>query len=111
MATEVNMSEVINEVKNANEDDLRKVIEAWFEKTRTDGLKIGANFISAAIYGIIQKHIIKKEKASLRDYKRMTDEIIKIISVQLTKQNDSEKVIVEDNEDDRTTERNDNTNS
>ena len=36
----------------------------------------------------------KKEKTSLRDYKRMTDDIIKIISVQLrqeaTEQNDSE---------------------
>lgn len=83
MAEEVNMSEVIDEIKNANEDELRKVIEAWYEQTRTDGLKIGAKFISAAIYGAMQKHIIKKEKVSLRDYKRMTDEIIKIISVQL----------------------------
>ena len=111
MDKEVNMSAVVDEIKNANEDELRKVIEDWFEKTRTDGLKIGANFISAAIYGIIQKHIIKKEKASLRDYKRMTDEIIKIISVQLTKQNDSEETAVEDNKDDGTTESNDNTDS
>lgn len=110
MATEVNMSEVIDEIKNANEDELRKVIEAWYEQTRTDGLKIGAKFISAAIYGVIQKHIIKKEKASLRDYKRMTDEIIKIISVQLTEQNDSEEM-VEENKDDGTAESNDNTNS
>lgn len=91
MDTEINMSEVINEVKNANEDDLRQVIEAWFEKTRTDGLKLGAGYISAAIYGVIQKHIIKKDKASLRDYKRMTEEIIKIVSVQLTEQNDLDK--------------------
>jgi hypothetical protein len=51
-------------------------------------MKIGATYISAAIYGVIQKHIIKKEKTSLRDYKRAMDEIINIISVQLTKQND-----------------------
>ena len=109
MATEVNMSEVIDEIKNANEDELRKVIEAWYEQTRTDGLKIGVKMMSAAIYGAIQKHIIKKEKASLRDYKRMTDEIIKVISVQLTEQNDSE--VVEESKDDGTAESNDNTNS
>lgn len=92
MAEEVNMSKVINEVKNANEneDELRKVIEGWYERTRTAGLKIGARLISAGIYGVIRKHILKKEKASLRDYKRMTDEIIEIISVQLVNQNESE---------------------
>ena len=95
MDKEVNMSAVVDEIKNANEDELRKIIEGWYEKTRTDGLKIGASFISVAIYEVIKKHIIKKEKASLRDYKRMTDEIIKIISVQLTKQNDSEEVVEE----------------
>lgn len=88
---EVNMSEVMDEIKNANEDELRKVIESWYESTRTDGLKIGAKFISAAIYGVIQKHI-KKPSPSLRDYKRMTDEIIKIITVQIAEQNDSEEV-------------------
>lgn len=108
MSEETNMKEVVEEIKNANEDELRQVVEGWFEKTRTDGLKIGAKFISAAINGVIQKHIIKKEKTSLRDYKRMTEEIIKIISVQLqnTEQND-----LEENENDGTTETNDNTNS
>ncbi len=96
MAEEINMTEVVKEIKDADEDELRKVVEGWFEKTRTDGLKIGASYISAAIYGIIQKHIIKKEKPSLRDYKRMTDEIIKIISVQLTKQNDSSEETTDD---------------
>lgn len=92
MEEKINMSEVIEEIKNSDENELRKVIENWFEKTRTDGLKIGASYISAAIYNIIQKHTVKKEKTSLRDYKRMTDEIIKIISVQLiTQQNDSEE--------------------
>lgn len=87
MADEINVSEAMNEIKNANEDELKKVIEQWYEKTRTDGLKIGAKMISAAIYGVIQKHT-KKASPSLRDYKRMTDEIVKIISVQLTKQED-----------------------
>jgi hypothetical protein len=87
MAEEINVSEAMNEIQNATEDELRAVIEKWYEQTRTDGLKIGAKMISAAIYGIIQKHT-KKASPSLRDYKRMTDEIIKLISVQLTKQED-----------------------
>ena len=92
MNKEVNMSAVVDEIKNANEDELREVISKWFESTRTDGLKIGAKYVSAAIFGVIQKHIKKKNgaKVSLRDYQRCIDEIINIISVQLTKQNDSE---------------------
>lgn len=103
---ETNIKEVVEEIKNANEDELKKVIEGWFEATRTDGMKIGAKFISAAIYGVIQKHTKKAGKISLNDYKRMTAEIIKIVSVQLTKQND-----LKENENDGTTESNDNTNS
>ena len=89
MAEETNIKEAVEEIKNANEDELKKIIEQWFESTRTSGMRIGAQFISAAIYGVIQKHIVKKEKTSLRDYKRAMDEIINIISVQLTTQNDS----------------------
>ena len=107
MAEETNMKEVVEELKGASEDEIKQVVEGWFERTRTDGMKLGAQFISAAIYGVIQKHILKKEKASLRDYKRMTDEIIKIISVQITKQNDS----VEENNDDGSAESNDSANS
>ena len=90
MAEETNVKEVVEEIKNANEETLQKTIEDWFECTRTQGLKIGAQYISAAIFGIIQKHIVKKAKPSLRDYKRCIDEIVKIVSVQLTQQNDSE---------------------
>ena len=96
MAEETNIKEVVEEIKNANEDELKKVIESWFESTRTAGMKIGAQYISAAIFGVIKRHTIKKEKASLRDYKRAMDEIINIISVQLTTQNDSEEDVVED---------------
>ena len=88
MNEEVKVSEVMDEIKNADEDTLRETIEKWYEHTRTDGLKIGAKYMSAAIYGIIQKHI-KKASPSLRDYKRMTEEILKTISVQITEQNDS----------------------
>lgn len=92
---ETNIKKAIEEIKNTNEDELRKVIEQWFESTRTAGMKIGAQYISAGIFGVIQKHIKKKAKPSLRDYQRCMDEIIKIISVQLTQQNDSKKVVEE----------------
>lgn len=114
MAEKANMKEAVEEIKNASEDEIKQVIEGWFERTRTQSMKIGAQYISAAIFGIIQKHIKKKTgaKASLRDYQRCVDEIITIISVQLTRQNDSEEdEIIEENEDDRATESNDNTNS
>lgn len=101
MAEETNIKEVVEEIKNANEDELKKVIEDWFESTRTSGMKIGAQFISAAIYGVIKKHTIKKEKVSLRDYKRAMDEIINIISVQLTEQNNSEESTVEETSNDK----------
>ena len=88
--------------KASDEEKLQQVIEEWFERTRTQGLKIGASYISAAIFGVISKNIVKKAKPSLRDYKRCVDEIIKIVSVQLnqqnTEQNDSEAdTVKEDN--------------
>ena len=92
---EANIKEAVKEIKESNEESLQKVIEDWFEKTRNQSIKIGAQYISAAIFGVIQKNIVKKAKPSLRDYKRMTEEIIKIVSVQLrqqnTEQNDSEE--------------------
>ena len=110
---EVNIKEAVKEIKESDEESLQKVIEDWFERTRTQGLKLGAQYISAAIFGVISKHIIKKVKPSLRDYKRCIDEIIKIVSVQLkqqdTQQNDSEAE--KENTNDGTAETNDNTNS
>ena len=98
---EENIKEAVKEIKESNEESLQKVIEDWFERTRTSGMKIGAQYISAAIFGVIQKNIVKKAKPSLRDYKRMTEEIIKIISVQLkqqdTEQNDSETDTTKEN--------------
>ena len=106
MAEETNIKEAVEEIKNANEDELKKVIEQWFESTRTAGMKIGAQFISAAIFGVIKKHTKKAGKVSLNDYKRMTAEIMNIIAVQLTEQNDSEENIPEENENDGTMEGN-----
>ena len=106
---EVNIKEAVKEIKESDEESLQKVIEDWFERTRNKSIKIGAQYISAAIFGVIQKNIVKKAKPSLRDYKRMTEEIIKIISVQLKQQNDSEAE--KENTNDGTAETNDNTNS
>lgn len=100
---ETNMSLVMDEIKNANEDELRKVIEDWFEKTRTDGLKIGAQFISAAIYGSILKNL-NKAKPSLRDYERCIKDIRKVIDVQLAQQKETTANVVEETTDDGTTE-------
>lgn len=84
-----NVSEAISEMRNADEESLRKVIEDWFESTRTDGMKIGAQFIAAAVMGKIQKHLSKPGKTSLRDYERCIADIKKVLAVQLTEQNDS----------------------
>ena len=95
MAEETNIKEAVEEIKECDEESLQRVIEDWFERTRNQSIKIGAQYISAAIFGVIQKNIVKKAKPSLRDYKRCIDEVIKIISVQLkqqdTQQNDSEE--------------------
>lgn len=99
---ETNIKEVVEEIKNAGEDELKKVIEDWFSSTRTAGMKIGAQYISAGVYEIIKKHLGKKAKASLNDYRRMTDEIIKLISVQLTTKETIQNDLEENN--DRTTE-------
>lgn len=102
---EIDMKDVVEEVKGATEDELKEVIEKWFESTRTQGLKIGAKYISAAIFSIIKKHLKKKAKPSLRDYQRCIDEIVNIISVQLTQQNDlEENETVEENINDETAE-------
>lgn len=94
MAEEINMSEVVDEVENAGEDELKKVIEEHFEVARTQGMKIGATYIAAAIYGAIEKNLKKGSSSSLRDYQRAIKRIIEIVSVQLkqdeTLQNDYE---------------------
>ena len=105
MTEEVKMSEVMEEIKNASEEELRSFIENWFEKTRTDGMRLGAKMIAAGIFGAIQKNLGKKSKLSLRDYERCIKDIRKILSVQFTKQNDSEtNEVVEETTNDGTAE-------
>lgn len=89
MAEETKVSEAMAEIKNANEDELRKVISDWYERTRTDGMRIGAKMIAAAVFGAIRNNL-NKQRPSLRDYERCMKDIRKVIDVLLTQQNDSE---------------------
>ena len=83
------INEVIAELQGADETTLKETIEKWFETIRNQGMKIGAQFISAAVAGVITKNLRKNTKPSLRDHQRCIDGIMKIISVQLnTQQND-----------------------
>lgn len=97
---ETKMSDVVSEIKGATEEELREVIEKWFENTRTQGMKIGVAYIAAAVYGAIEKNLKKGSNSSLRDYQRAIKRIIEIVSVQLkqdeTQQNDSEENATEE---------------
>ena len=92
MNDEVNILEVAQEIKNADEDKLRQTIEDHFSSVRTHGMKIGATYISAAVYDAINKNI---KTGSLRDYQRAIKAVFDIVSMQLnkeaTQQNDLEE--------------------
>ena len=91
-----NMSEIIDEVKNASEEDLKKIIEQHFDAVRIQGMKIGAGYISAAVHGAIMKNLKKGANSSLRDHQRAIKAIEDVVSVQLTQQNDLDVAIEED---------------
>lgn len=92
MTEENKMSEVVEEIKGASEEELKKVIEEHFEAVRVQGMKIGASYIAAAVYGAVEKNLKKGYQSSLRDYQRAIKRVIEIVSVQLkqeeTLQND-----------------------
>jgi hypothetical protein len=93
MEEKTNVTQAIEEIKSADEEHLKKVIEEWFERTRTDGMKIGAYFVSAAVAGAIEKNLKDGMKSSHRDFERAIKRVMEIVSVQLkqdeTVQNDS----------------------
>lgn len=99
METKDDVSEVVSEVAGTTTEELEATIKRHFEKIRTQSMKLGATYIAAAVSGVVQKHI-GKPSPSLRDYKRMTEEIRKIVSVQLkqseTPQNDLNEAKEED---------------
>ena len=95
MEEKLNMSEAVEEIKEASEEELKKVIEEHFESVRTQGMKIGARFISAAVMAAIDKNLKSGMNSSHRDFERAIKRIIEIVSVQLkqeTVQNDLEEV-------------------
>lgn len=99
MEENTNVVKAVEEIKGADEESLKKLIEDWFEQTRTQGMKIGATYIAAAVYGAIEKNLKKNSQPSLRDYQRAIKRIIEVVSVQLkqdeTQQNDSKEVVEE----------------
>ena len=96
MEENTNMSEVIEEIKGASEEELKKVIEEHFDAVRTQGMKLGATYVASAVYGALEKHIGRTTKPSLRDYQRAVKRIVEIVYVQLgennTRQNDLTEV-------------------
>lgn len=102
---EQNMSEVIEEVRNASDEELKKVIEEHFEAVRVQGMKLGAQFIAAAVMGAIDKNLKNGMNSSHRDFERAIKRVVEIVSVQLkqeeTIQNDLEEVAEEVSNDDQ----------
>ena len=92
MEENTNVSQAIEELKGADEEQLKKVIERWFDKTRMDGLRLGAQMISVVVDDAIQKNLKNGMNSSHRDFERAIKKIKEIISVQLkqlkTVQND-----------------------
>lgn len=92
MEENTNVMKAIEEIKGADEEQLKKIIEDWFESTRTSGMKIGAQFIAAAVIGAINKNLKNGMSSSHRDFERAIKRIFEIVSVQLkqeeTLQND-----------------------
>lgn len=111
---ETKMSDVVEEIKGATEEELREVINGWYERTHTDGMKIGAYFISAAVAGAIDKNLKNGMNSSHRDFERAIKRVLEIVSVQLkqheTQQNDSEEA-TEEVVNDGTTEQTNNSDS
>ena len=90
MVDEVKIAEVAKEIREAKEEELRQVIEEWLERTRTQGMKLGAQMMAIGVNAIINKHFNKPGKSSFNDYKRCMKDITNFLAVQL-KQNETEQ--------------------
>ena len=102
MAEEIKMSEVTDEVKKDSEDELKEVVEKWFESTHMDGVRHGAYMISAAVFDAINKNLKNGMNSSHRDFERAIKRVVEIVSVQLkqqeTQQNDLKEATEGDEE-------------
>lgn len=105
MTEEINMSDVAKEIKDASEEDLRKIIEQHFDAVRTQGMKIGAQLIATAIMDTIEKNLKNGMNSSHRDFERAIKRIIEILSVPLKQQETIQNDLnTEENIDDGTAE-------
>jgi hypothetical protein len=84
-------NKMIEEIKSAKDQELQETVTKWFENIHNRGIKIGAQYMAAAIAGVMEKHLKKGKDASKRDLERCIKDVYKIVSVQLnTQQNDLE---------------------
>ena len=104
MTENTNMSEVIEEIKGASEEELKKVIEEHFGKVRAQGMRLGAYLISTAVYDAIEKNLKKGYQSSLRDYQRAIKKVVEIVSVQLNQNETEQNDLVEEEANDGTAE-------
>ena len=92
MEENTNVSQAVEELKGASEEELQKIMERWFDKTRMDGLRLGAQMISLVVNDAIRKNLKDGMNSSRRDFERAIKQIVEVISVQLkqheTVQND-----------------------
>lgn len=86
MEENMNTSKVIDEIKGASEEELKKIINEHFDIVRTRSMKMGATYIAMAISGVIEKNLKDGMNSSHRDFKRAMKRIIEIISVQLSQE-------------------------
>lgn len=95
MEENTNVNQAIEEIKGADEEQLKKIIEQWFNKTRMDGLKVGAQMMSVVISDAIRKNLKNGMNSSLRDFQRAIKSVGEIISVQLKQQQTQQNDLVE----------------
>lgn len=92
---ENNIYDFVEQIQNSKDDELKKCIEEWFEKTKTQSMQLGATYISAAVFDAINKNLKNGMNSSHRDFERAIKRVVEIVSVQLkrqeTQQNDSEE--------------------
>lgn len=103
MEENTNVNQVVEEINGKDEEQVKKVIERWFDNTRMDGLRLGAQMISAVVDDAIRKNLKDGMNSSHRDFKRAINKIYEIISVQL-KQHETVQNDLEETTDDGTAE-------
>ena len=104
MEENTNVNQAIEELKGKDEEQLKQIIERWFDKTRMDGLRLGAQMISVVIDDAIRKSLKDGMNSSHRDFKRAINKIYEIISVQLKQHKTVQNDLMEETNNDGTAE-------